>query len=254
MLKAIIIDDERPARENLFNLIKLCSTQLEVVASFEKPTQAITYLEEETVNCIFLDIEMPGMDGFRFLEALGHTQARVIFTTAHSEYAVKAFRADAIDYLLKPIDMDELETAIDRVRVDVMKTVANKEYVRSVRRLIEQQTDDKISPKITLPITHGFKIAQSDNIIRVEADGRYCRIFFKETEPELVTRNLGYFEEVLDRALFIRVHNSHLINLKHMIEFLSINGGTVRMADGNEITIAKRRLKEFKDATHAYCA
>ena len=254
MLTAIIIDDERPARENLANLIKLCSTKLEVVASFEKPTEAIAYLECETVNCIFLDVEMPGMDGFRFLDAISDSKTRVVFTTAHSEYAVKAFRTGALDYLMKPIDMDELVAAIDKIQTDVSNQLVNKEYFKSVRRMLEHQSLDRASIKITLPKTHGFKIAESTDIIRIEADGRYCQIFFKKATKELITRNLGYFEEALNKASFVRVHNSHLINLEHMVEFQSTNGGAVEMADGKQISVAKRRLKEFKDATDAFCS
>jgi len=254
MTSCIIIDDEQKARTNLRNMLGICSIQVNILAEFSKPSEAIEFLKSKNVDCIFLDIEMPEMDGFKFIDHIDTAKTRITFVTAHSKYSIRALRANALDYLLKPLDIDELETSLERL-VDDKQSAINKDqsvYDDSLKNLLQAQVKGKLSSKITIPQTNGFKIVDSKKIIRILGEGAYSRLFIHEGKPELVTRNLGHFEEVLEEEKFVRVHNSIIINLDYMTEFTSVDGGTLTMIDGSEIIVARRRLKHFKTKVDAY--
>lgn len=257
VLKAIIIDDELKARTNLRSLVELCDIEINVLRDFGKPSEAILFLSANHVDCIFLDVEMPEMDGFQFLELLGESNAKVIFTTAHNEYAIKALKANAIDYILKPIDIDELEESLlklEKVTATAEPQEQNSVYQESLQNLMKGFDEGKTSTKITIPQNLGFKIVDSKNISRIEADGRYSMIYFDGEPSELVTKNIGHFEEILDADKFVRIHHSHLINLDFMAQFSNIDGGVAIMKDGGKVAIAKRRMKEFRAKVEAYYA
>ena len=254
MLNTIIIDDENKARSNLKNLLGHYCPQVSVLDDFGKPKEALEYLKSKPVDGIFLDIEMPGMTGFDFVDELNVKDCQVVFVTAYSQYAIQAFKANAIDYLLKPISISDLERSV--LKMEERKREKSKEldstYLMSLRNLVEGQKSGKTSSKITVPNTNGFKIIDSDEIVRISADGAYSHISFANSKSMLVTKNLGHFEEVLDQNKFVRTHYSHIINLDYLKEFSNIDNGTAIMEDGNKILIAKRRLKEFKDKVDAY--
>lgn len=249
MITCIIIDDEHKARTNLKNLLSICHQPVEVLSEFSKASEAVGFLEEHSVDCIFLDIEMPEMDGFGFLEHINPDKSRIIFVTAHSKYSIKALRVNALDYLLKPLDIDELENALKRLE-DELEELENGDrevYKESINNFLQSQLKGKLSSKITIPQSHGFKIIDSSKIIKVLGEGAYSRIFMTDQESELVTKNIGRFEEILDENKFVRIHNSIIINLDFMTEFTSVDGGTVTLVDQSKTVVARRRLKHFKE-------
>ena len=256
MLTSIIVDDEQKARSNLQNLLELCDVEVSVLKEFDRASDAVIWLKTAEVDCIFLDIEMPEMDGFQFLDTIDAQKTKIIFVTAYGQYSIRALRANAIDYLLKPVDIDELETALQRLILSKSKSdidgSENRVYEDSLKNLLRSYGSGKLNSKITIPQTHGFKIVDSNEIIRVSADGSYSSISLLDNQSELVTKNIGHFEEILDESKFVRIHNSHLINLDHMTEFSTEDGGTVKLKDGSVITIARRRLKPFKDKIDAF--
>lgn len=254
-IAAIIIDDEPEARNNLKNLLKLSDAEVEILADFDNGPDAIEFVRSTHVDCIFLDIELPKMSGFQFLERVELEKTFVIFVTAHTNYAIRALRANAIDYILKPIDFDELETSLRRLSA-LLHTSSDpylhQVYRESFQNLISYQKSGIKSSKITLPTSNGFKIIDSSNIVRVEADGGYSRILFSERKQELVTRNLGHFESILDDSKFLRIHYSHIVNLDFIEEYSGIDGGIVLMKDGSSVVIAQRRMKDFKAKVDEY--
>ena len=257
MLKAIIIDDELKARTNLRSLVELCETDVNVLHDFGQPSEAVLFLSTNPVDCIFLDVEMPEMDGFQFLELLGESGAKVIFTTAHNEYAIRALKANAIDYILKPIDIDELEESLKKLEKMMGVSAPKGEtdvYTESLQNLMAGFGGGPMSSKITLPQRNGFKIVDSNNIVRIEADGRYSLLRFEDGTEELVTKNLGHFEDILSTDKFVRVHHSFLINLDFLAKYSSEDGGVAVMKDGSKVAVAKRRMKEFKAKAGAYYA
>lgn len=254
MLTAIIVDDEQKARSNLQNLLELCEIDISIKGQFERPVDAIEFLKSNAVDCIFLDIEMPEMDGFEFLENIDTQKTKIIFVTAYGQYSIRALRANAIDYILKPVDIDELEQALSKLTSLKGETEKGKDpvYENSLKNLIESYSSGKISSKITIPQTHGFKIIDSKEIVMVIADGSYSQLSFMNKTREVVTKNIGHFEEILDDRQFVRVHNSHLINLEFMTEFTAEDGGLVKLKDGSIIAIARRRMKMFKEKVDAF--
>lgn len=257
-LKSIVVDDEPGARDNLRNLISMCQHDIDVVGDFGDALSAVNFLNDHTVDCLFLDIEMPKMNGFDLVKLIDTSSAMVVFTTAHSHYSIKALRANAIDYLLKPIGLDDLNNAIARVIVRKLQDLELRDsravYRESITNLISGGLKSKDITKITVPHTNGFKILDTKHIIRLEGSGAYSRIYLTDGEVELVTRNIGYFDDILNNTGFIRIHNSHLINLDLMKEYSTVDGGTAILKDGTELPIARRRLQEFKDYISRYYA
>lgn len=258
-IRAIVIDDEQSARENLTNMISLYCPEISLLADFGSPKEAVTFLISQRVDCIFLDIQMPGTDGFEFLEMIDYTQLQIIFVTAHSEYAIRAFKANAIDYLLKPLDISDLERAVIKVQEAVLdqdSLMNGATYKQSVQNFISQHEgkSEARTTKITIPSSHGFKIIDTENIVSISANGAYSNIAMNGSREELVSKNIGHFEEVLDASKFIRIHHSHIINLEFLSEFSTIDGGTAVMQGGKSFLIAKRRIKDFRLRVEEYYA
>lgn len=255
MLKTIIVDDERKARDNLRNMLGHYCPQVNILADFGKTADAQQFIANNPLDGLFLDIQMPGMSGFDLLEKIDYHHMHVVFVTAFSDYAIKAFKAHALDYLLKPIKIDDLENAVARMEQLQAAQRAAMEvdtYQASLKNLIAQHSSTQPSTKLTVPDANGFKIIDSEDIVKVSADGAYSQITFQNGDTMLVSKNLGHFEDVLDSDRFVRVHYSHLINLNFLQEFSYTDGGTAIMQDGSKILVAKRRLKAFKEKSDAF--
>lgn len=255
MLKTVIVDDEAKSRANLLSLLEGYCPEVEVLADFESPVSAISFLEKEKIHCIFLDIEMPEMTGFEFLEKVDRLNIKVVFVTAYASYAIQAIKAMAFDYILKPIKISELENTVARLKSGIEKESQELEKP-------DVLTTDEITNgnhhqgaknhRISVPDAFGFKLIDTTKIIRVEADGGYCRIYVQGEKPFLVSRNIGHIESLLDPGKFVRVHHSHVINLDFLDKYSSEDGGISIMKDGTQIGIARRRVRDFKLKVNAY--
>lgn len=228
MLKAVILDDEIRGSKLLSHKLESFEDELQVVGVFNEPTKALTAITELYPDVLFLDVEMPGMNGFQFLERLGSFNFEVIFTTAYDSYTLEALRLSAVDYLLKPIDEEELKTAIIRLR----KRVIEKSNYRSSKK-------EKVnSNRLALTTAEGVYIVDKTNIIRVEAMSNYSVFILADNKKIVVSKTLKEFEAILDDEFFTRINRSVIINLSYVVKYRKGDGGTIELSDGTEIEVS----------------
>ena len=240
-INAIIIDDELSSMQNLQQkLAEFCPT-VELVATAQKPEEAILLIHHHKPDVIFLDIEMPKMSGFRMLEELKELNFEIIFTTAYNHYAIDAIRIAAFDYLLKPIAIKDLQQSVDRLnKLRGYQTKGKIDVLRSSMSDKKSQDD-----KIAIATTEGLEFIPIKNILHIESNSNYSKLYFQNGRHLTVTKLLKDFEDMLAPYHFYRVHNSHLINLNYIQKYLRGNGGRVMMQDGTEIEVARRKKEEF---------
>ncbi len=240
-MKAIIIDDEYHCIESINLLIKKYHPQVEVIAEITNPSQAIKTIHSKKPDLVFLDIKMPEMTGFELISKFDEIDFNIIFTTAYDEFAIKAFRVGALDYLLKPIDPNELNQAIKKVekkKLQGLSSLQIKGLLNQVNHLLNARE------KLSLPTNNGVSFIKIDDIIRCEADSNYTRVICFNKE-HLVCKTLKELEELLKYADFQRIHHSHLINLKHIEKYHRGQGGFVLMTNGDHVDVSRSRKGEF---------
>lgn len=235
-MKTLILDDELYCTDVLSILIQKHCPSLEVVAVYNDPVLALEYLSHHPVDVVFLDIEMPVLNGFELLRKLPNMQSRVIFTTAYNQYALKAFRFNAIDYLLKPIDKTELMEAVGKLPELPLLSPPMLQY------LSEWQKGQALK-KILLPIGQEIHFVNVDQIICCEADGSYCKVYCEgQAKPYMLSKNLKDIEEMVQQPHFIRPHASWLIN-SHFIEKV-VKGEGMEIVLSNQISVPVSRNKK----------
>ncbi len=231
VLKALIVDDELSGRENLKTLIESYCPEIKVLSTASSAVEAKQMVNDLLPDVVFLDINMPVLDGFDFLESVDSSRFMVVFVTAHNEYAIRAIKAKAIDYLLKPINIKELQQAVKRLVNNLDNNLISSTHIE----------------KIILPVSHGFKVMNADEIIRLEAEDCYTHVFTTKDKRITISRTLKEFEDKLSKDYFFRVHKSHLINLAHIKEYSKLDGGCITMSDSVKIQISRRKGAEFED-------
>jgi two-component system LytT family response regulator len=241
-IKAIIIDDEPDGRTVLRTLIKMYCPQVDIIGESSSGEQGLSMIEELNPALVFLDIDMPGMNGFSLLKRLKEITFEVIFVTAHHHYALKAIKHSALDYLLKPVDKTELIQAIEKFENSEQYTVNER-----MSFLLKNDTKEGGELKqIILNVREGYIFADIDDILRCEADGNYTQVFFKNGEKQLACKTLKEFENILSPNNFWRIHKSHLINLKYLKKYVKGDGGgNVVMTDSSEIEVSRRNKDAF---------
>lgn len=244
-LKAIIVDDEEFARSSLFFLLQQNCPQVEITGIAKSVAEAKEILAHHTINLIFLDIAMPGGNGFELIPDAQKYQAAVIFTTAYDQYALKAIKANALDYLLKPIDIDELKIAVDKVSQHIRLFQNQNENDERIANLASSLSTKSEIKKLTLPYGQGFKMIDVDDIIYIEADSNYSVVHLANQDKVTVSKVLREFEELLPSDQFVRIHKSSIINLNHLKEYNSKNGLQVFLKNGESINISRRRASDF---------
>ncbi|MDE3182518.1 MAG: response regulator transcription factor [Bacteroidota bacterium] len=240
-LRAIIIDDEMTSLQNLKQkLVQFCKP-VDVIAAIQNPEEAIVLIKELRPDLLFLDIEMPKMNGFRMLEELGTYDAEIIFTTAYNNFAIDAMRISAFDYLVKPVSIEELENAVNRLIEK--KSMQTRDRLSVLKQSLHENKSQE--NKIAVPLTDGLQFIVIKDIARIESSSSYSRIFLTNGQTILVTKLLKEFEELLIPYRFFRVHHSHLINLNYIKKYLRGIGGQVLMENGDLIDVARRKKEEF---------
>lgn len=247
-LNALIIDDEEHCREALEHLIKDDFPEIRLVEVCTNPKDGITAIIKHDPDLVFLDVEMPGMTGFELLQQLPEINFDLIFSTAYDKYAVRAFKASALDFLLKPVDKDALTASLAKIRAK-QKKLSPLKQLEVLYENIKQSHD--AFKKIVVPTITGFEYVNVKDIIRLESDSNYTTLFFNNQTKVFVAKTLKDFEEILAEHHFFRVHNSHLINLRFMKRYVRGEGGTAIMEDGKEVEISRRRKEEFLKALQA---
>lgn len=230
-LTAIIVDDELHGRENLKKIIENYCPEIEMLACADSVINAKKLVYNHKPEVVFLDINMPVLDGFDFLDEYDDRNFMVVIVSAHEEFGINAVKAGAEDYLLKPINVKELKQTI--------KKILSKKNKNSKIETIEE-TD-----KLVIPASHGFEVLLFDEIIRFEADGSYTKIIIREGKNKMASRTLKDFENILPKAKFFRIHKSHLINLKYIKEYSNLSGSIITMTDGSKVEISRRKAPEF---------
>lgn len=245
-IKSIIIDDELNCRDNLKMIIDDYCPELEVVGMADSAQKARELIGEHKPDLIFLDIKMPKEDGFQLLQSFPERDFSVVFTTAYNEYALQAFKADAVDYIEKPIGLDELKAAVRKVirlnpslSLELSATVENTESKKTVFRDNE---------KISLATRDGFTVVKNDEIVNLEASDNYTMIYMTDGRKFLSCKNIKVYEESLNPEVFYRVHKSHIVNVKHHLKgFSRHDGNNVQLSNGKMIPVARRKLSDFMD-------
>jgi len=235
MLKAVILDDEPRGCKLLAHKLQYFEADISLVATFYDPEVALIEINNHKPDVLFLDVEMPGMNGFQFLERLSGFAFEVIFTTAYDSYTLDALRLSAVDYLLKPIADDELSQAIVRLKSRVaQKTTA-----------APKPSGEFASKRLSLSTAEGVYFVDKSHIIRIEAMSNYCTFYLIEGKKIVVSKTLKEFEGALAADTFLRVNRSSMINLHYINRYRKGNGGTLEMADGMEIEVSPQRKDDL---------
>lgn len=240
-IKAVIIDDDPYIRNTLRGMLDLPETGVELLDDFEHPLEAIEFLKRAKPDLLFLDIQMPLMNGFELLDNLQTDELEVIFITSYNQYAVQAIRYSALDYLLKPINPTDLYAALDRYRIKTEK-ILTRERLNNLRHNLGQESEKKF--QLVIPTKQGEFHFRIDEIVRCEADSNYTEIHLKSGKKFLASKTLGDVESMLEGEQFVRVHKSHLVNLD-FVSKLTLNDD-LEMLDGATVGVSRRRLPEVK--------
>lgn len=250
---AIIIDDEYHIREAMFLLVSQNCPEIEICGMASSAEEGRKLLLTYSVDIIFVDISMPNEDGFDFLSSISSSKYAVVFVTAFQEYALKALKANAIDYLLKPVNANELKEAVAKAIHYLSLRKQSSEfldlYEESLLNFRKQIKDKTLAiQKITVPEQFGFKIISVADIMYLEADSNYTILHFSGLKKIVATRSLGDFEKILEGPDFFRIHKSTLINLRFLKAYSSYQGNFAELNDGTRLSISRRKIQEFKDA------
>ena len=245
MITATIVDDEPDCCEALATLLQRYCSDVKILDICYSAPAALQSIKEQPPQILFLDIEMPFMNGFELLEKLGDVNFELIFTTSYDQYAIRAIRFSALEYLLKPVDREELQAS-------VQKAIERRAHPlpHQLEMLIEKIKHPSISiNKIAIPTLEGFQLVMADSIIRCEADSNYTFLFLKDKRKLIASRNLKEVEEMLEDFAFIRVHNSYLVNINEIEKYVKGEGGYLVMSDGTTVNVSRSRkellLKKF---------
>jgi len=240
MLKAIIVDDEGKARRILERFIVEYCPQIEIVAMAEDVPQAVKAIQKTNPDVVFLDIEMPGYNGFQLLEFFDTIDFEIIFTTAYSEFALRAFQVSAIDYLLKPIQIDQLTQAVQK-----LEKMHGHSLIKERLATLEKNLEEYKIKKIVIPLSEGSLFVELKDILYLKAEGSYANIFFKDGNKVIVSKNLKDYEDQLTMEEgFFRTHRSFLVNTDY-IKQISSDGSEATMINDAVINISRERKQEL---------
>lgn len=243
MTEIIIIDDEQHCSDILSILIKKVHPDYHIKGIFNCPNDALSFIQENEFDLLFLDIEMPTMNGFKLLDKILPANFDIIFTTAYDQYAIKAFQYSAINYLLKPITEKAIVGAL--TSWEQRRRMTNDEQWEILQNLISGT--DEVQDKIALPTGTGYDIIEIKDIVRCQSENSYTYFFFADGNRTLICRTLKEVEMMLSDQPFFRVHQSHLINSKFVKNISNQDGGTLIMADDMEVPVSRRKRSYIKD-------
>ncbi|NII24879.1 response regulator transcription factor [Pseudoflavitalea sp. X16] len=241
MIRAIIVDDEPYCCEVLSTLLEKYCPEVTIEAICSSAKEAITAISTHSPQLVFLDIEMPHMNGFQLLERLPHIDFDLIFTTSYDQYAIKAIKFSALDYLLKPIDRSELQIAV-RKAVDRLQHPLPQQLQILLQKLY--QPPPQVS-RVALPTMEGLQLVPLDTIISCASSSNYTIISLKDKQKIIVSRTLKEIEEMLEDYLFMRVHHSYLVNLNEIRKYIKGEGGNLIMSDGSSVDVSRSKKEQL---------
>lgn len=233
MIRLVLVDDEINSLKSIEWELTNFSKDVEIVASFTNPEEAISYLRKNEVDCVFVDIEMPQMDGFQFLRNFTNRDFIAVIVTAYSQYALQAIKEQAFDYLLKPVDLEDLNLTLNKIKIKLNENELKKALLPQVA-----------NKKIALNYNGKILYLKPDEIIYCESDGNYTQLFLKDNQMLLITKKIKEIHELLNLEIFVRVHNSFIININWVKEFLRAENYIV-LENGKQIPISRNKRDLF---------
>ncbi len=250
MITAIIIDDEHLARENLRMLLNEFCPEIDVVGTGQNVEEARKLIEEKKPEAVFLDIRMPsGEEGLELLEDVKSNKFQIVFVTAFKDYAIKAFNINSIHYILKPIDIEDLKDAVEKLknykRLFSQSSTHLETYIESIKNFSETIHYQDSSNKITISHAKGIKIVEDVSILYLEGDGNCTNIYFTDGTSFFDTRTLKVYEEILNKERFYRVHKKYIVNLTHLTDYLHEDGYFAMMQSTIKLPVARARVTDF---------
>ncbi|MCW3073620.1 MAG: DNA-binding response regulator [Flaviaesturariibacter sp.] len=245
MIRALIVDDEEKNITNLAFLLQQDCEGIEVAGHARSASEARSWLRVNKVDVIFLDINMPIESGFDLLDSIPQRDFQVVFVTAYDEYALRAIKASALDYLLKPVKIEELQQAVQKIKRELSNPASGEKNTELLKNLLLSVHKKAMPVKIALPHLGGISFIEVIDIVSLQADSNYTVIHLKNMQKHVITKTLKDFEEIMDPMQFARIHKSTIVNLNYVKEYTTTDGGVVKMADGTQWSISRRQLDSF---------
>ena len=253
MITAVLIDDDNNLREGMKGLLELYAPEIRVIGEAEDVEAGIAIIDKLKPQVVFLDILLNDGTGFDILEQIaiknGKMSSHIVFITAHEEYAIKAFRFSALDFLLKPVDPDELQKVISKIKT-VLEKNENYAHIDLLIENMRRKVDN--FKRIALSTSDGIHVFEVSDIIRCEGEDNYTTFFIKNSKPVIISRTLKEYEDLLSEYGFERIHQSHLINLAYLKSYIKKDGGYVVMADNANLPISQRKKERLQELIKAF--
>lgn len=243
-MRIVLVDDDSSVRENLKTLLSIYAKDCEVIAEADGVKSGVQCLKEHKPDVLLLDVEMQDGSGFDLLSIYGKLDFKLIFVTGHNAYAIKAFKYSAIDYILKPVDPEELQSALDKAR----STSNLEEQSLSVENLVDNKEKPDQDKKIVLKDTEAVYLISLKDIIRCESEANYTKFYLTDGRKLTISKTLKEYDQLFENQSFFRAHQSHLINLLHFDRYEKKEGGTAHLKDGSIIPVAVRKKEALMSA------
>jgi two-component system LytT family response regulator len=248
MIKAIIIDDEPKGRNILQQLLLTHFNDINILATAENANEGLQKIDIHKPDVIFLDVEMPGKSGFDLLREAGKIDFKVVFVTAYNHYSLKAIKFSAFDYLLKPVDLDELKITIDKLRTSLLP--GSQKQMENL--LTATSPIGKNMSKLAIASANSIELIDHTDILYFEARGSSCCVFLHNGKKIIASKTLKDFEELLNDHFFFRIHHSYLVNLQHVVKYIKGEGGSVLICNNTELEVSRRKKTDFMQVLAAY--
>jgi two-component system LytT family response regulator len=253
MITAVLIDDDSNLREGMMGLLELYAPEIKIIGEAEDVETGVSIIDKLHPQVVFLDIMLNDGTGFDILEQLakrnGKTTPHIVFITAHEEYAIKAFRFSALDFLLKPVDPDELQKVIAKIK-SVLEKSDSSAHIDLLIENIRKKVDN--FKRIALSTSDGIHVFEVSDIIRCEGEDNYTTFYIKNNKPVIISRTLKEYEDLLSEYGFERIHQSHLINLAYLKSYIKRDGGYVIMADNANLPISQRKKERLQELIKSF--
>ena len=252
-ISAILVDDEKDSLDAIYEQLKLYCPSLDIVGCFDDSLKGLEAIQHTEPDLVFLDIDMPKLNGLELAQKISSLKTHIIFVTAYSQYAIDAIKLSALDYLLKPIeDVEELQAAIEKARIRIHgNESSNQGKLPVLNQLIENSNNQNYSQKtkIGLADDEGILYVKIEDIIRLEAQRNYCQFYFIDGSKKLVAKNMGYYIDSLIKYSLVQVHRAHVVNLEYVKKYVRKNGPYLRMIDDSEVPVSNHYLDNYEFLT-----